>query len=711
MTFAPSASVQGLLQTGFQFLQQGRVEEAWNAFHEALRLDPNQALAHHMVGLIAMQSGQLEMGVESMRRSIALNPNDPVAYGNFANGLRDLGRTEEALGAYARALAMAPKFLDALNNRAILFGRLGRYEEALRDYDQALAIEPRGALLHNNRAEALRALGRFDEALVALDQAVAHDPRNADALYNRANLQAALGRLEPACRDYQAALALRPDYVEALVNLGNLLVDLDRQTEALDCYDRALALQGGLGAALSNRSNALRRLDRPAEALDSSERALAVDPGDPSAHTNRGAALLDLGEGEEAVASFDAAIASRPDLAPAFSNRANALRTLGRHAEALESCERAIRLDPAYADPLHNRATILAELCRHAEAVADYEASLKLQPDLADADVGAAASYLALGDFDRGWKHYEARYRMNGSNRFVSDRGFAQPYWRGAEPIAGRTLLLHSEQGLGDTLQFCRYAALAKAAGARVILEVEPPLVRVLSSLKGADLVLEKGAALPDFDLHASLMSLPLAFGTTLATVPAEIPYLHAEPAKAAAWAERLGERKAGEGGRPRVGLVWSGGFRPERPQLWNLNRRRNIPLELMAPLAAADVDIYSLQKGEPAESEFRDLVAKAWDGPAIIDLTAGLRDFSDTAALIQNLDLVIAVDTSTAHLAGALGKPVWLLNRFDSCWRWMTERDDSPWYPTLRLFRQESFGDWGPVVQAVVRELRDFRA
>jgi tetratricopeptide (TPR) repeat protein len=634
-----STSVQGLLQTGFHLLQQGRAEEAWNAYHAVLRLDPNQALAHHMIGLIAMQAGQFEMGVESLQRSIALNPGDPVAYGNLGNGLSALGRSDEALAALGKALALAPGFLDALNNRAILMARLGRHAEALEDYDRALAIEPRAAFVHNNRAEALKALGHAEEALASYSQAIALDPNNADLFYNRASLQASMRRMEPADADYRKAIALRPDYLEAHVNLGNLLADLDRPVEALVSYDHALAIQ--------------------------------------------------------------------PDLAPALSNRADALRMLGRRGEALDDCGRAIALDPSLSDALINRAAVFFELARHREAAADFEAALRLDPGRAEAETHLGCALLALGDYEAGWARYEARTRITEErSRFVADRAFGRPQWRGEEPLEGKTILLHSEQGLGDTLQFCRYAALAKAAGARVMLEAERPLLSLLRTLAGADVVMEKGTALPDFDLYCPLMSLPAAFRTRLDTVPADIPYLHADPGKARAWAERLGERR-----RPRVGLVWSGGFRPDRPQLWAVNRRRNIVLEALAPLAAADVDFYSLQKGEPAEGELAELKVRGWNGPAIADLTADLHDFGDTAALVENLDLVIAVDTSTAHLAGAMGKPVWLLNRFDSCWRWMTERTDSPWYPTLRLFRQKTAGEWGPVVEDVVRALHEFRA
>jgi tetratricopeptide (TPR) repeat protein len=523
---------QTLLQTGLQLLQQGRMQDAWNAFQEVVRLEPNSAVAHHMVGLVALQAGQPETGVESLRRSIALNPADPAAYGNLGNGLRDLGRTDEALQAYGAALAMQPSFLNALINRAVLLGRLGRFEEALADCDRALALNGQLAFLHNQRAVTLR--------------------------------------------------------------------------------------------------------------------------------------------------------------------------NLGRHAEALDSCAAALRLDPRYADAHLNRGNALVELGRDADAIADYEACLALNPDRLEARYYSGVAYLALGDYERGWERYEARLRLGGKLRVAQGLHFAQPVWRGETSLEGKTLLLYSEQGLGDTLHFCRYANLAKAAGATVILQVEAPLVRLLSTLRGADQVLAKGSSPPPFDLHASIMSLPVAFRTTLQTIPAEVPYLRAEPDKVASWARRLGPKT-----RPRVGLVWSSGFAPDRHDLL----RRDVPLEMLAPFAQSGVEFVSLQKGERAESELAELVAAGWDGPAMVNPVADLHDFSDTAALVENLDLVITVCTATAHLAGALGKPVWILNRYDNCWRWLRNRSDSPWYPTARLFRQHAFGDWSAAVQDVAAALRLFRA
>lgn len=633
-----ASPVQGLLQQGFGFLQQGRVEEAWNAFHQVLARDPSNAVAHQMVGIIAMQAGQVEMGVQSMRRAIAAEPNDPGAHANLGNGLRELQRHDEALDAYASALALAPGHLDALNNRAVLYGRLGRHAEALADYDLALSSSPQTAFLHHNRAQTLFALGRLPEALDAAGRAASLDPANPDVHFAHGNLLAEVRLREKAVAAYDRVLTLQPGSIEAMVNRANVLVDLDRAAEALAGYDAVLAIQ--------------------------------------------------------------------PDMPQALSNRGNALRILGRHAEALEACTAAARLDPAYPDPLMNRATALGELCRFAEAVADYEACLALRPGAPQVMVNSGTAYLTLGDYKKGWERYEQRWRMTGPGRFVEYHDFPQPAWDGA-PLDGRTILLVCEQGLGDSLQFCRFAAQVKAAGAgRVILRTEQALGRLMTSLKGVDQVVLRGGDLPPFDVYASLMSLPYLLGCTLDTVPADIPYLSPDPADAERWAERLGDRK-----RPRVGLVWSGGFRRDTPELWNVNSRRNIPLPMLAAFAGAAVDFYSLQKGEEAEQELADLAAAGWGGPEITNFAADFGDFADTAAFVQSLDLVIAVDTSTAHLAGALGKPVWLLNRFDTCWRWLLDRTDSPWYPTVRQFRQPRLGDWESVVAEARAALDQFAA
>ena len=292
---------------------------------------------------------------------------------------------------------------------------------------------------------------------------------------------------------------------------------------------------------------------------------------------------------------------------------------------------------------------------------------------------------------------------MEMGNRAIEKRkaNFTQPLWRGSNEITGKTILLHAEQGFGDTIQFCRYVPLVLKCGARVVLEVPKPLHALMSTLPGNAQIVSRGDPLPEFEYQCPLMSLPLAFKTTLSNIPANIPYLKTIPDKSHFWSEKLGATD-----KLRVGLVWSGGFRPDQPELQQVNQRRNIPLAKFAPLKHTDIEFYSLQKGQPAETELAEIIRHKWDGPHIFDFTSLLNDFSDTAALVENLDLVISVDTSAAHLAGAIGKPAWILNRFDTDWRWLLDRTDSPWYPTVKLYRQEKAANWDGVIQRIKDDL-----
>ena len=507
------------------------------------------------------------------------------------------------------------------------------------------------------------------------------------------------GRLAESRDAFEALVRLDPTSAVGHHMVGLIALQTGQFEAGVESLRRSIALDPRDPSAYGNLANGLRELGRDEEAMQAYDTAIAMNPGFLNALGNRAILLARLGRLDEALADYDRALAQNERVPALHNQRAAVLKALGRHAEALDGCGAALRLDPNHVDAHLNRAAVLAELARDRDAIAAHEACLALNPGRPEALYYSGVAYLQLGDYPRGFERYEARMGLQGKRR-PTPPTFTQPIWRGLAPLEGKTILLHSEQGLGDTLQFCRYASLLKAKGARVILQVEPPLVRLLSTLDGADRVVAKGEALPPFDLHSSIMSLPYACGTTLATVPAAVPYLRADPVAAADWGRRLGPA-----GRRRVGLVWSGRPGGEQSEL----ERRNIPLRLMAPLAAADVDFVSLQKGDAAERELAEAVAAGWDGPPILDLTAGLSDFADTAALVANLDLVVTVDTSIAHLAGALGKPVWILNRYDNCWRWMRERTDSPWYPTARLFRQKRFADWGPVVEEVAGALAAF--
>lgn len=508
------------------------------------------------------------------------------------------------------------------------------------------------------------------------------------------------GRAEEGLQLLESVLAARPHDLELHTRRGNALRELGCFPEALASYDHALAIKPDYAVALSNRGIALHALRRYEDALDSYARALDFQPGFIDAHLCRGVTLWRLSRLDKALACFERVLQLQPDHPGAHNNRGLVLAELGRWDAALESYARALHIHPDFAEAHVNRGVAL-QLCHDlAAAYASFTRAIALQPGLSAAHECRAYVSLARGDFPGGWRDHEQR-RVRIDGQVTVERQFSMPRWQGREPLRGRRILLHAEQGLGDTIQFCRYASLVADLGATVILEVQGPLVKLLGSLAGVAEIAVEGAALPAADYHCPLMSLPFVFDTTLDSIPARIPYLSADPAKVRAWQERLGPKR-----RPRIGLVWSGGFRPNMPELAAVNVRRNISLSLLAPLRNADVEFHSLQKGQPAEGELASAVANGWDGPQIIDHTHLLRDFTDTAALIGNLDLIISVDTSTAHLAGALGKPVWLLNRFDSCWRWLLQRTDSPWYPTFKLYRQAAPGDWPGVVEAVRADL-----
>jgi Flp pilus assembly protein TadD len=501
-----------------------------------------------------------------------------------------------------------------------------------------------------------------------------------------------LKRLEEALASYDRALAVQPAYAVALLNRGGVLVELKRFDEALVSYEQALAIQPDHAEALCNRGIVLNELKQPQAALASYDRALALGVNSAELHYNRGRALLALKQVDEALATFERALELSPDDALAHSGRGVALHQLGRLEEALASHERAAALQPDSAITHSNRGLALYYLKRLDEAAACYERALALQPDVPDAHYNEAHYRLLTGDLPLGWEKLESRWKIEPvkSNR----REFTQPHWSGSQDIAGKTVLLHTADGFGDTIQFCRYAPLVAARGARVIVEVLKPQQQLMRSLAGVTQVVAWGEALPDFDLHCTFLSLPRAFRTQLATIPCETPYLRADASTAERWNARLGPRD-----RPRIGLAWSGN------PIHHDDRNRSVGLRPFLPLLAGiDATFVSLHRDVRAADAA--VLAERSD---VRHFGEELKDYADTAALIANLDLVISVDTSVAHLAGALAKPVWILLPFLPDWRWLLDRDDSPWYPTARLFRQDSTRAWDGVIARVRAALQDY--
>ena len=481
-----------------------------------------------------------------------------------------------------------------------------------------------------------------------------------------------------------------PVNATAELNLGLAYKELQRFEQALSCFQQAIHLRPDYAQAFFNRALVLHATGHLDAALADFEKAIEIQPDYAQAWNNRGVVLQAQLRWDEAATSYVRAIAAQPDLGQAHYNLGNALRALGRFEEAITSYDAAIALEADAAHAFNNRGLALQELQRSAQAIASYDAAIAIQANYADAYWNKAIELLLCGDFAQGWKLYEWRWQRDA---FTSrKRDFAQPQWLGDAPLVGKTVLLHAEQGLGDSIQFCRYARDVQALGADVLLEVPRPLMALFASLEGVSQIIEKGAPLPQFDYHCPLLSLPLAFQTQLENLPGRTPYLASTAPQRDRWQRRLGPRT-----KPRVGLVWSGNALDKN------DLQRSMRLQDLLPYLSTDFEFICLQKEMwPADQHLIQTSQIRFFG-------AQIEDFSDTAALCDLVDLVISVDTSVAHLAGALGKPTWILLPYTPDWRWMLHRDDSPWYPSVRLYRQTQERAWPSVLERMRSDLSGF--
>jgi len=664
---------------------QGRHAEAVELHRRALALDPAFATAQYNLGNALSRVGQKAEAEAAYRAALAIRPDYPEALNNLGGLLTD---PEQARACFKAALAIRPRFLQVLCNLAGLERRAGDPEAARALYAQALAIEPDSTLALGGLADAAAQAGRYEEAETLCRQLQRRHPNAVLVLGNLGNALRHQGKLAEAEAVYRQAIEIDPESVDILNTLGALLHRQGRIAEAEPLFVRALALSDTHPDAHNNMGNVLQTQGRLEEAIGHYRRAIALRPTYAEAYSNLGSALQRAGCLDQAVAAYRQALDLSPDLPDALSNLGTLHSLRGDMPEASRCFQRAIALRPDYPEACNNLGNALQWDARLDEAIDAYERAIALRPTFAGARMNLGMALLAKGDFARGWREYESRWH---SEQFAhARRPFTQPQWRG-EPIEGRTLLLHAEQGFGDTLQFCRFAPWVAARGARVVLEVQRPLLRLASSLAGVADLVAQGDPLPEFDLHCPLLSLPAALGLEIDSLGgAAPPYLAPDPAQVAALGPQIA---AAAGGRLKVGLVWSGSPRVYSPELAAVDRRRSIGWAAVAPLLdLPGVCLFGLQKDGERPPE----------GSGVIDLMDTVEDFADTAALLAHLDLLVSVDTAMVHLAGALGRPVWVLNRYDSCWRWLRDRDDSPWYPRLRQFRQPAAGDWETVLRRV---------
>jgi tetratricopeptide (TPR) repeat protein len=602
------------------------------------------------------RSGDLRQAEQLCRRVVQAEPYHAEAWLLLARLVHDLGDPAGAAEAHSQALRLRPESPEVLIGLGKSLAAQGRTDEAERQYREALRVEPGNGDALTQLGVLLAQTARLPDGIVCLRQAVQGHPGNAVAHHNLGVALAESGQKEEAIATMRAALQIDPGYAECHYNLGNVSRDLKRSEEACAAYREAIAHRPDHAGAFNNLGLTLAESKHHAEAVCLLQQATRLQPKNAQSHNNLGLALTEL----------------------------------GRFAEAQTCFLEALRLDPQYAEAHVNLGSCYKEQGRLEEAITYYQMALWYRPGLASAEYNRALAWLQAGDYARGWPAYEWRWRRSSA----PSRLFARPRWDGSDPT-GKTILLWCEQGLGDAIQFARYATVVKARGCRVVLECPPPLAELLRTCPGVDVLVPEGQPLPEYDYQVPVMSLPAVLGTLLDTVPATVPYLTASQEVVARWQQRLGQ------GGLKVGLVWQGNPRHQ----WD--HWRSIPLARFRPLAQVPgMRLISVQHGPGSEQaqQLKGLfeVAEPWgsDQP-------GPGPFPETAALMKALDLVITVDSSAAHLAGALGVPVWSLLAAVSDWRWMLERGDTPWYPTMRLFRQQRLGDWAEVIDRLLPELQ----
>jgi len=636
----------------------GHFADAIQICQRLLQQEPENIEAVHLCGISCYDGGQPQEAVAHLGKAATARPDSPSWRFDYGLALQAASRPAEAATAYQQSLAIRPDNPDGWCRLAVVLRKLQIWDQAAAAYQHALKLEPTSDEAAFGLANIFLHLQRWDEAIEQFRLTLTLCPRHPEA-YNGLG-QALKGALNPkeALPAFQQALAQRPRYFEALVNLGSTLQVLNRWTEAITAFQEALALA----------------------------------PDNPDVISCLGNALWDSRDFVSALAVHEHAIRLRPNHAPSYNNLGYALLGLRRYQEATAAFERSHRLNPSNIYTLCNLGNAQLAQNQLDQAFEFYRQALEVQPGFQLAIFNQSLVHLLRGDLKAGLPGYELRWLLK-RQKFTAE--VPKGLWRREIPPEGKTIFVCCEQGLGDTIQFVRFLPLLRAQGAKIVLRAQAELKQLLACMPSVTVVTSEDETLPPFDLYCLLLSLPLAFGTELSTIPNKIPYLTSPSEKTAFWKEKLRNTNG-----PKIGIVCSGGTTHRN------DYNRSIPLSSLKPLAAAvGGPLYIVQKELRADD-----VETLASSPEFVSLASEIGDFTDTAGIIANLDLVISADTSVAHLAGAMGKPVWIMLPFAPDWRWMLNRSDSPWYPTMRLFRQPSPNNWTSVINEVGLALSEFR-
>jgi tetratricopeptide (TPR) repeat protein len=673
-----------LINQSMQSISAGNFKTAELYLNQAIKLDPKNTHAHRFLGIAFAQQGQWEKALDCFKRSIKADPKNAIAYSNIGNVFLELKQYSEAIGYYEKAISLNPGDAEVWSNKGNALAALKRYDQALVDYDKALALNPQYAEAWSNKGNTLSKLKRYDDALSNYDTALTLNPQYPEAWSNKGNALNDLKQYKDALSAYQNALSINPNYAEAWSNAGNSLTELGEYEGALSAYNKAIGLNPQYAEAWSNKSNLLSLLKQFKEAITCCRHALEIDKSYVPAWSNQAAYLAELDEYQPALISANKAIELDPEHAKAWLNKGGILNYIAQYEEAIICFDRAIELQPDYADAWANKGISLHGLLQLDEAIECCNKAIELEPEHINGHFNKSFAELIQGNLDEGWINYEYRWdRKNAEhNPYLHI-----PRLSSLENLSGLNVLIWSEQGFGDTLQFARYIPKLIELGANIIFEVQGPLVSLFKNQYACDVVV-KGSSSRRVDFQIPLASLPLLFKTNLQSIPANIPYIQVAPDKVQEWKNRLPLSKD----KLNIGIACSGNINFDLKH----GNKRPIPLAQFSELAKT-YNLFLIQK------DIRDIDQATLQNLSTLHHLGDLiNSFEDTAAIVENMDLIISIDTSLVHLAGALGKKVLALLSWCPDWRWLAKGSASPWYPSTTLIRQPTDGDWDSVMAEV---------
>jgi tetratricopeptide (TPR) repeat protein len=654
------------------------------------------AATHFDMGNHLYRQNQLDAAVKSYQLAIALQPDMAKAHGNLGLVYSRQGNSAAAISSYTRATELEPNNIDIHYNLGVILLQQKALNEAEQHFCTVLNLAPEHTNALINLGNILIGQNKLDEAIAVYRKLVELHPTQEDFRYNLANLMFKQGNLDEASSYLRSILLINPNHAGCYFSLANILVEQNKLDEAIVNYRNVLQLDPNHPLTHFKLGNALAKQDKSLEAMASYQNAIQLHPNYADAYYNLGVILRKAERFDEAIAAYQKVIQIEPNRCEAYFSLGNVYLDLDKFEDAIINYQSAIQLNPNYAEAFNTLGTVYRLQKRFDEAIAYIEKAIALSPNYAEAHFNLGTALLLMGDMQQGFAEFE--YRRNIKDFAKTLPSFTQPQWDGS-PLEGKTILLHSDAALGDTIQTIRYIPQIVACGGRIVLNCLPGFERLLQNMSGIDRIIPKGEALPKFDVYAPLLSLPYILGTTLQTIPAQIPYIFSPEGVDITL-------PSGSSQTLKVGLVWASGDRRGSFDLKKFYQTKSFsPSMFEQIISIPNTRFYSLQVGQNATD-----IRLLGEHSNVIDLSHKIQDFADTAAIINQLDLVISVDTAVAHLAGAMAKPVWVLLPFTPDWRWMIDREDSPWYPTMRLFCQAKLGDWEGVLQRVHDSLQSFQ-